>query len=403
MTSLPPDYDRGAPSAILALFGAYLLMMLVGFSILRSPLAAPRGAEITLDRAIFTVINASTLTGFQLSVTPQQYKLGGQIAILVMTIGASLFTMIVGSAAVARIVRLPFTFRQIVIAAVVAEVLAIAIGTMLLMRPGVRMLTAAMLAAGAFGNSGVHIGGVPGLLDWRTHALLLPLALIGGLGLAVKMDLVRSVRHGQPLSKHSRVVLAMTAGLYLLGMLSIFAIEWRTGAAPSQLASTAAASSAAAMNARTYGSPLEWLATVPRAAQWIIMLLMAIGANPGGTGGGIKTATIAVLFIGARAALAGRVPGRAFGIACTWLAVYGGLVAAAMLVLLPSQPDIDADRLLMLCISAASNVGLSHDTVTIVGPGLYTLAFTMLAGRLVPLLILWWMATTTEDADIAVG
>jgi len=62
-----------------------------------------------------------------------------------------------------------------------------------------------------------------------------------------------------------------------------------------------------------------------------------------------------------------------------------------------------ADQLLFLAVSSTSNVGLAHDPVSIVGPGLYTLCALMLAGRLAPVFVLWWMARCTDDAEVAVG
>ena len=72
-------------------------------------------------------------------------------------------------------------------------------------------------------------------------------------------------------------------------------------------------------------------------------------------------------------------------------------------LLLSTDPDAPADRLLFLCVSATSNVGLSHDPVAIVGPGLYVICAMMLLGRVLPLLVLWWMATSTTDEAVAVG
>jgi Trk-type K+ transport system membrane component len=94
---------------------------------------------------------------------------------------------------------------------------------------------------------------------------------------------------------------------------------------------------------------------------------------------------------------------RAFGIAAVWATVYLGIVFGGLLLLLWRAADMAADRLLYLTVSAASNVGLAHDPVSIVGPGLYTLCAVMLAGRMAPVFFLWWMARTTDDADLAVA
>jgi Trk-type K+ transport system membrane component len=74
-----------------------------------------------------------------------------------------------------------------------------------------------------------------------------------------------------------------------------------------------------------------------------------------------------------------------------------------LILMISSEPLVPADRILFLVISAASNVGLSHDPIAITGPGLYILSATMLLGRLMPLCVLWWMAQTTHDAELAFG
>jgi Trk-type K+ transport system membrane component len=79
------------------------------------------------------------------------------------------------------------------------------------------------------------------------------------------------------------------------------------------------------------------------------------------------------------------------------------MLAITMMMLLITEPQMPADRLLFLSFSAVGNVGLSHDPLTVSDGGLYVLSASMLAGRIAPVLILWWMATTTAAPEIAVG
>jgi Trk-type K+ transport system membrane component len=73
------------------------------------------------------------------------------------------------------------------------------------------------------------------------------------------------------------------------------------------------------------------------------------------------------------------------------------------MTLINAVGEQSGDRVLFLTISALTNTGLSHDVINITGEGLFTLSAAMFAGRVVPLLILWWLADSTTDADIAVG
>ena len=130
---------------------------------------------------------------------------------------------------------------------------------------------------------------------------------------------------------------------------------------------------------------------------------MLVGASPGGTGGGLKSTTLAELFRGVRRTLRGESPGRPFGIAMVWVGTYLGLVLVSVLALASTEKQLPGDRVLFLTVSALSNVGLSHDPVALTIPGAYFLSAMMLAGRMTPLLILWWMADTAQGAEVAVG
>src|SRR6185503_17569318 len=137
-------------------------------------------------------------------------------------------------------------------------------------------------------------------------------------------------------------------------------------------------------------------------SQWIVIMLMLIGAAPGSAGGGMKVTALYHLFRGTCRAL-NRQPGlRISGIAAVMITSYLLLVLATTLALLATIPEVPGDRVLFLAASAVGQVGLSHDYIAFEGPGNYVLALAMLAGRALPMAILWWAVRTTDDADVAV-
>jgi Trk-type K+ transport system membrane component len=73
------------------------------------------------------------------------------------------------------------------------------------------------------------------------------------------------------------------------------------------------------------------------------------------------------------------------------------------MLLLHSEPDMGADRLWFLCVSAAGNVGLSYDPISVTGNGLFTLSELMNAGRLVPMWIIRWSASVDDGERYAIG
>ena len=130
---------------------------------------------------------------------------------------------------------------------------------------------------------------------------------------------------------------------------------------------------------------------------------MLIGGCPGGTAGGVKVTAIPALFSGLWSALRGRPVNRAFAVAVGWVTAYVGAVAAAWLVLVAVEPDQRPDRLLILAASAAGNVGLSHDPVSVSAAGTWTLSAAMLFGRVAPVLLLWIVAERMPDVDQPIG
>ena len=74
-----------------------------------------------------------------------------------------------------------------------------------------------------------------------------------------------------------------------------------------------------------------------------------------------------------------------------------------MLALAGLTSDLPPDRLLFLSISAASNVGICYDPVSITGPALWVLSGTMLLGRIIPLGMIWCVWRKAAQEQLVVG
>jgi trk system potassium uptake protein TrkH len=192
----------------------------------------------------------------------------------------------------------------------------------------------------------------------------------------------------------------MTAIMFLFGLIGcVFflreaEIETRTSWASGLIAS---------VNTRTAGLPIEYVYDYPRAMQWLLIGLMFIGGAPASCAGGLKITTLFVLFSGALRAFKNESAGRTFGIALVWFGIYLLANFAAMLWLLQSAPEISSDRALFITVSAVSNTGLAPDPLSVTAANGYVLSTAMLVGRLLPIGVLWWMAWTTRDAEVAIG
>lgn len=412
-----PGVDTGA-DIVRWLFPTYIFLILAGFFGLRAPGIMPAGNELNPDRAVFTSVNAATLTGFQLSMHPSVFSLAGKVILLFLTCVGTLFTLVVGGMAAKRILRLPWSDGRIVASAVIAQAFVLILGVFAPAHSGGAegVIGGMVQSAAAWGNSGLYVDAPPGMSDLYTYLVLLPLALLGGLGLVVLLDVIDFVFRRGTLSRHSRVVLQMTAGLFLLGLVGCVLLQvmdlgtfgWRSNKDPwvaslrEYFPEIVTRATATSINARTAGMNLFPIA-YPRSMSFFIMLLMMVGASPAGTGGGLKTTTVYELCALPSRLLRGQTLSRTAGIAVTWFGIYLIAVVVFQVLLLWAEPEMPGDRLLFVTISALSNVGLSHDTVTMTRSSLVLLSAAMFFGRITPLLILWWMSDTTRDADIVVA
>jgi Trk-type K+ transport system membrane component len=374
---------------------------------LRQPGVMVDGEQLAPSRAVFLSMNAATLTGFQQAVGINEFdpdSSRGPAIILTLIFTGAMCSMIVGGLAMVRILRLNYSVWQVVVSATLFLFLAAMGGSAVIIGHGTTLFDAIFQSAAAFANCGIATGPVGTVLDPSTY-LLAALAVLGGLGLPMLMELYDALWGLRKLSPHTRTVVKFSAGIYLAGfaLLFLFQCPMERGVGWAIWRQAIASSSIEAINARTAGLHVEMIGALPRAAQWILILLMAIGASPGGTGGGVKSTTLVQLWRGMRNALAGRPVTREFGIAAVRVAIYVVIVLTALLTLLMINDEIAADQILFIVVSAASNVGLSHNPIAVVGVSLHVLSAVMFVGRLSPLAILWWMAETTDAAELAVG
>ena len=246
------------------------------------------------------------------------------------------------------------------------------------------------------------IGALPGKSSLATQLGLMPLAVLGGLGLPVLLHLVDRVFRRAPASTHVRAVLTWTAVVYTAGVVLLLAVDGPplhgTG---SQWRRALIDASTLSLNARSAGFPFSFATEWSRGVQWVAMLLMLIGGASGGTAGGVKVNTVGVL-VGA-AADPCSLRTSPLAVAVRWVMIYGTGLGISLLAVLTTEPQIPGDRVLFLVVSAFSNVGLSHDPVVLSDSGWWVMAAVMLIGRLTPILTLWWMADTMREPTIAIG
>ncbi|MEZ8218553.1 trk system potassium uptake protein TrkH [Candidatus Fervidibacteria bacterium JGI MDM2 SSWTFF-3-K9] len=175
---------------------------------------------------------------------------------------------------------------------------------------GERLWFSIFHSVSAFCNAGLDVFGLVGKeREWAgslqpfahdpfvvlTAALLL---MLGGIGFPVVIEIVDKLR-GRRLrwSVHARTVFTVNLILWFGGALLIWFFEHNNpitlGNQPLPIQAISAFFQSA--TARTAGFSTVPTGSLTAASLWLLCLLMFIGASPGGTGGGVKTTTVAVL------------------------------------------------------------------------------------------------------------
>ena len=125
------------------------------------------------------------------------------------------------------------------------------------------------------------------------NIIIMALGITGGLGFFVLADLKKcKLKYGY-YRLHTKLVLVTTAVIVLCGSLLIYIFELGNGDPVENIMP----SCFQAVMAHTCGYASKNVAEYTHASQLVMIVIMAIGASPGSTRGGMKTTTVAVLFL----------------------------------------------------------------------------------------------------------
>jgi hypothetical protein len=356
-----------------------------------------QGTNPTHDRSLFTSVNAVTMTGFQQSwAALLEFTPAGKCMLAGLMLIGALTSFVGGGWMLGRAIG--FKIRLL-------HLFVMGLGVVALVFP---LLLAGLMSGSSIDSAFLDAvslitgGGLQTdlLLGDRTGWLFLvafPLSFVVALGPVLWVAAFKLFT-GKLDNAIARHLLAWTFGSVAVGMLVMVGLT-----ALQSDSHHLAASAAAGFNARSSGFPIHPVSELPASAQWWSMLLTFIGLAPGATGAGLTLLPISLLAAAAWEIRRGRPVPKIAGVAIVWVALQFLLVLGSMLALLPSQSQLPADRLLLIVLGAVSNVGISHDPLSITGAGAYTLATIMLFGRLLPIAMLCWMAAVVEREQPQVG
>jgi trk system potassium uptake protein TrkH len=222
------------------------------------------------------------------------------------------------------------------------------------------------------------------------------LIILGGLGFVVLSDLVDIRNSKRKLSLHSKVVLSMSGFLIVAGAALILIFEYTNVRTMGTLGfgDKLIAAFMQSVSPRTAGVNSLDIAGLRQATQFIIIILMFIGASPGSTGGGIKTTTFTALVGAVIAMVRGKEDVVLFRMRLAQERVYKaltvtlfafGLVIVATMILSTTE-DHQFLMILFEVTSAFGTVGLSMGlTGDLTVAGKIIIILLMFMGRLGPL------------------
>ncbi len=416
---VPPGAIFAVIFAILILFGSFMLSL---------PRASATGEPIRYIDALFTSTSAVCVTGLIVLDTPKDFSLFGQIIILIliqlgglgiMTLTTFFFTFVGGDFSLRmRLLLKEYlsteTFsvigsiiRKIVLYTFVIELLGSVILYLSLNDfenfSVSNFYIALFHSISAFCNAGFSLYSenlaTPILkYNYLFKSTITILIIFGGLGFLTLSELFslklfnkKAPRIRFQLSVTTKVVLVTTMCLILFGTLFIFLADYNSNFLGFNVLDSLFNAYFQSVSARTAGFntvPIERLSVLSAV---ILIFLMWVGASPGGTGGGIKTTTFAVLmlfvlyYIRSREKLiifnreiSHETIQKSFVIA--FLSIFVLFLATSLLIYF--EPNINPLNLLFEATSALGTVGLSRDvTFHLHDSSKLILVFVMFIGR----------------------
>jgi trk system potassium uptake protein TrkH len=316
---------RFTPARVL--FMGFASIILTGAVLLWLPVSAAPGKTTTFVDALFTATSAVCVTGLIVLDTPNHFSFFGHIVIMLLIQAGGLGYMTVASIVIILLRRrvslkdrlvLQEALNVFTLEGIVRFVKRIVIITVLVEGAAAAMLTARWMldfplrrafflgvfhSVSSFNNAGFALFSdslVQYVADPTIVLVVTSNIIIGGIGYLVISELYERLRTGNRairVSLHTRMALTVTAILIIAGttILFLFEMENPKTLQPMSFFTRVLAAYFQAVTPRTAGFNTIGIGGMFEEAQLILIVLMFIGASPGGTGGGIKTTTFGVI------------------------------------------------------------------------------------------------------------
>lgn len=374
-------------------------IVLIGSALLMLPISSKTGNVHYID-ALFTATSATCITGLIPFDTFTNWTVFGQIVIIVLIQigGLGFITLLslavrmtkqkmslkqkmllkesVGSLNLGDVKQL---FSSVIIFTFSCEFAGAALlSTRFIPLAGLRrgVYMSLFTSISAFCNAGFDLMGMFSPSSSLTTVngdpiILITISLLivfGGLGFIVWQDMKSVKFKYKKFSAYTKLILITTAILLVGGSVLFLFFEYNNTFADMSLGKKLLNAWFCSVTPRTAGFNSVDVAAMTPQSKMITIILMFIGGSSGSTAGGVKTGTIAVLFLCVfsdlknkgeielfnRRITLGTVK-KAVSIVCTNLA----LLLAGVIIITLNQPGFDLINVIYECVSALGTVGIT--------------------------------------------
>lgn len=326
---------------------SFLFVILTGAFLLTLPISHQSGEFYNIIDALFSATSATCVTGLVVDVTVNEFTIFGQIVIMsliqigglgLMTLMAVFILIMKNRLSMNEKITMKemlnqekvFNMHKFILDILKYTILFEGIGMVLLsfvLIPEYGIISglfkAMFLSISAFCNAGFDVLGATSLNGYVHNPLvmitIMMLIILGGIGFAVWFDVRDKLvpllkrettfkKFRKSLSLHTRIVIIVTISLIVLTALLILVVEFQNAGTigtfnfPQKILTSTFES----VTLRTAGFASIDYASLQLATKFLMVMIMFIGGSPGGTAGGVKTTTVAVLILYVYCSLRGR-------------------------------------------------------------------------------------------------
>ncbi|MDE6910562.1 MAG: TrkH family potassium uptake protein [Lachnospiraceae bacterium] len=377
----------------------FALIILVGALLLTMPVSNRSGQGNFLN-SLFTATSATCVTGLVVADTYQNWTTFGQVIILCLiqvgglgflTLGAFISVLLKKRIGLQQREQLHESVNTLEIAGVVRLVKKIVVGTVIIELTGAILLAFRFIprfgvargiyfsvfhAVSAFCNGGFDLMGVneeySSLVafegDVVVNLVIVTLILVGGIGFIVWDDVMRNKWRFHKYLLHSKIVIATTLILTVVGTILFLFTENQASFAGMSPLEKLLGALFSSVTPRTAGFNTVDTAALSNAGKIITIVMMFIGGSPGSTAGGVKTTSIVVLLFYAGAMVLNREDINLFGRRLTEdvvkkanavVIINFSLAIIAAVIIMTLQPLLNFEDVIFEVLSAIGTVGMT--------------------------------------------